>query len=75
VAAVEEAITRYGKPDILNTDQGSQFTNADFIGLLTKNGIAISMDGKGAWRSVKYEEVYLNAYDTVSEVRTSLGYI
>ena len=81
--AVEEAIARYGKPDIFNTDQGSQFTSADFTGLLAQHKIAISMDGKGAWRdnvfverlwrSVKYEEVYLKAYDTVSMARTSLG--
>ena len=81
--AVEEAIARYGKPDIFNTDQGSQFTSVDFTGLLAKHKIAISMDGKGAWRdnvfverlwrSVKYEEVYLKAYDTVSIARASLG--
>ena len=81
--AVEEALVRYAKPDIFNTDQGSQFTSADFTGLLTKHKIAISMDGKGAWRdnvfverlwrSVKYEEVYLKAYDTVSVARASLG--
>ena len=72
--AVEEALARHGKPDIFNTDQGSQFTGSAFTGLLADNGIAISMDGKGAWRdnvfverlwrSVKYEEVYLRAYDT-----------
>jgi putative transposase len=83
VEAVEEALARHGKPDIFNTDQGSQFTGADFTGLLLKNGIAISMDGKGAWRdnvfverlwrSVKYEEVYLRAYATVTEARTSIG--
>ena len=81
--AVEEAIARYGKPDIFNTDQGSQFTSADFTGLLAQHKIAISMDGKGAWRdnvfverlwrSVKYEEVYLKAYETVSVARASLG--
>jgi putative transposase len=74
---------RHGRPDIFNTDQGSQFTSADFTGILVGNGIAISMDGKGAWRdnvfvervwrSVKYEEVYLRAYDTVSEARASIG--
>ena len=73
----------HGKPEIFNTDQGSQFTGAAFTGLLASNGIAISMDGKGAWRdnvfverlwrSVKYEEVYLRAYDNVSEARTSIG--
>jgi putative transposase len=81
--AVEEAIARYGRPDIFNTDQGSQFTSADFTGLLAQHKIAISMDGKGAWRdnvfverlwrSVKYEEVYLKAYGTVSVARASLG--
>ena len=74
---------RHGKPEIFNTDQGSQFTGADFTGLLLDNAIAISMDGKGAWRdnvfverlwrSVKYEEVYLRAYDSVGEARASIG--
>ena len=81
--ALEAALVRYGKPAIFNTDQGSQFTSADFTGLLSKNTIAISMDGRGAWRdnvfverlwrSVKYEEVYLRAYDSVAEARTSIG--
>src|ERR1700730_18208115 len=81
--AVEEALARHGKPEIFNTDQGSQFTSADFTGLLLDNGVAISMDGKGAWgdtvsverlwRSVKYEEVYLRAYDSVGEARASIG--
>jgi putative transposase len=81
--AVEEALARHGKPDIFNTDQGSQFTSAPFTGLLLKNGIAISMDGRGAWRdnvfverlwrSVKYEEVYLRAYETVAEARRLIG--
>jgi putative transposase len=81
--AVEEALVRHGKPAIFNTDQGSQFTSADFTGLLLKHAIAISMDGKGSWRdnvfverlwrSVKYEEVYLRAYDSVAEARASLG--
>jgi putative transposase len=81
--AVEEALVRHGKPEIFNTDQGSQFTSADFTGLLLKHAIAISMDGKGSWRdnvfverlwrSVKYEEVYLRAYDSVAEARASLG--
>jgi len=81
--AVEEAMARHGKPDIFNTDQGSQFTSLAFTGLLAANGIAISMDGKGSWRdnvfverlwrSVKYEEVYLWAYDSVGEARASLG--
>lgn len=83
VEALEDALARHGKPDIFNTDQGSQFTGAAFTGSLADNGIAISMDGKGAWRdnvfverlwrSVKYEEVYLNAYQGVSEARASIG--
>src|SRR5258708_10759277 len=81
--AVEEALARYGRPEIFNTDQGSQFTSAAFTGLLLENAIAISMDGRGAWRdnvfverlwrSVKYEEVYLRAYDSVGEARMSIG--
>jgi putative transposase len=81
--AVEEALARYGKPTIFNTDQGSQFTSAAFTGLLLENGIAISMDGRGSWRdnvfverlwrSVKYEEVYLRAYETVAEARRLIG--
>ncbi len=83
IEALEEALAKHGKPDIFNTDQGSQFTGAAFTGVLIKNAIAISMDGKGAWRdnvfverlwrSVKYEEVYLRAYDGVAEARTSIG--
>jgi putative transposase len=83
VETLQDALARYGRPDIFNTDQGSQFTGAAFTGVLADNGIAISMDGKGAWRdnvfverlwrSVKYEEVYLKAYDSVSEARTSIG--
>ena len=83
IEALEEAIGKYGKPEIFNTDQGSQFTGEAFTGVLLANGIAISMDGKGSWRdnvfverlwkSVKYEEVYLKAYDTVAEARSSLG--
>jgi putative transposase len=81
--AVEEALARYGRPEIFNTDQGSQFTSAAFTGLLLDNTIAISMDGRGSWRdnvfverlwrSVKYEEVYLRAYDSVGDARASLG--
>jgi putative transposase len=81
--AVEEAMARHGKPQIFNTDQGSQFTSTAFTSLLADNGVAISMDGKGAWRdnvfverlwrSVKYEEVYLRAYDSVAEARASIG--
>jgi putative transposase len=81
--AVEAALAKYAKPEIFNTDQGSQFTSAAFTGLLRDNTIAISMDGQGAWRdnvfveriwrSVKYEEVYLRAYDSVAEARASIG--
>jgi putative transposase len=83
VEALEEALARHGKPDIFNTDQGSQFTGAAFTGVLMKNDIRISMDGKGAWRdnvfverlwrTIKYEEVYLRAYDSVSDARQSIG--
>jgi putative transposase len=83
IEALEEALAHYGRPEIVNTDQGSQFTSHDFTRELLKNDIAISMDGKGAWRdnvfverlwrSIKYEEVYLKAYDSVSEARASLG--
>jgi len=83
IEAVEEAMARHGKPQIFNTDQGSQFTSAAFTGLLRDNGIQISMDGKGSWRdnvfverlwrSVKYEEVYLRAYDSVAQARAGLG--
>lgn len=82
VEAVEEAICRYGKPEIFNTDQGSQFTSMTFTKLLKDNDIQISMDGKGAWRdnvfverlwrSVKYEEVYLHAYDSVENAKTGI---
>jgi len=81
--AVDEAIARHGTPEICNTDQGSQFTSEAFISLLQENGIAVSMDGRGSWKdnvfverlwkSVKYEEVYLRAYDSVSEARVGLG--
>jgi putative transposase len=81
--AVADALARHGRPEIFNTDQGSQFTSAAFTGLLLENGVAISMDGRGAWRdnvfverlwrSIKYEEVYLQAYDSVGEARASLG--
>jgi putative transposase len=81
--AVEEALAKHGRPEIFNTDQGSQFTSADFTGLLLDHKIAISMDGKGSWRdnvfverlwrSVKYEEVYLKAYDSVGEARAAIG--
>lgn len=83
VEALEEAIVRYGVPEIFNTDQGSQFTSAEFTGVLKEHGIRISMDGKGCWRdnvfverlwrTVKYEEVYLKAYDSVSAAKASLA--
>lgn len=82
VEALEEAIEKHGCPEIFNTDQGSQFTSDDFTGVLKTNNIQISMDGKGRWvdnvfverlwRSVKYEEVYLNAYDSVKNAKASL---
>jgi putative transposase len=83
VEALEEALARHGRPEIFNTDQGSQFTGEAFTGVLARNAIAISMDGKGAWRDnvfverlwrpVKDEEVHLRAYDTVAEARASIG--
>lgn len=83
IEALQEAIDRYGPPQIMNTDQGSQFTSSEFIGELNKHGIAISMDGRGCWRdnvfverlwrSVKYEEVYLKAYDSVSTARAGIA--
>ncbi len=83
IEALEEALARHGRPEIVNTDQGSQFTSVDFIKVLKAAEIAISMDGKGAWRdnvfverlwrTIKYEEVYLRAYASVSEARTSIG--
>ncbi len=83
IEAVEEALALYGRPDIFNTDQGSQFTSIDFIKVLKDAGIAISMDGKGAWRdnvfverlwrTIKYEEVYLHAYRSVPEARAAIG--
>ena len=83
VAALEEALAKHGKPEIFNTDQGSQFTGEAFTSVLIKNDIKISMDGKGAWRdnvfverlwkSVKYEEVYLHAYENVAAARAGIG--
>jgi putative transposase len=83
VEALEEALSRYGRPEIFNTDQGSQFTSDDFTGTLKDHGITISMDGKGRcmdnifverlWRSLKYEEVYLHAYATVAEAKAGIG--
>lgn len=83
VEALEEAFAKYGQPEIFNTDQGCQFTSLEFTEALKDRGIRISMDGKGRWRdnvfverlwkSVKYEEVYLHAYDTVSAARAGLA--
>mgnify|MGYP002640527184 FL=1 len=82
IEALEEAIDKYGKPEIFNTDQGSQFTSDDFTNVLKENDIQISMDGKGRWvdnvfierlwRSLKYEEVYLKAYESVREASAFL---
>jgi len=83
IEAVQEAMNKYGKPEIFNTDQGCQFTSLEFTGLLKDNGIQISMDGKGCWRdnvfverlwkSIKYNEVYLHAYDSVSAAKHGLA--
>ena len=83
VEALEEALRRYGAPEIFNTDQGAQFTSEAFTGALKAAGIRISMDGKGRWvdnvfverlwRSLKYEEVYLKAYETVAEARQGMA--
>jgi putative transposase len=83
VEALEEALTGYGKPEIMNTDQGSQFTCSDWLSAVKEKNIAISMDGRSAWRdnvlverlwcSVKYEEVYLRAYQSVSEAKAGIA--
>src|SRR6516225_5471651 len=83
VETLEDALARHGKPEIFNTDQGSQFTGAAFTSALADKGITISMDGKGAWRdnvfverlwrTIKYEEVYLRAYESVADARQSIG--
>lgn len=83
VEALNEALERYGQPEIFNTDQGSQFTDQDFTKVLLDRGVKVSMDGKGRyldnifverlWRSLKYEEVYLNAYDSLQEARLGIG--
>ena len=83
VEALEEALTRYGTPEIFNTDQGSQFTAEDFTAVLLAKGVRVSMDGKGRWvdnvfverlwRSVKYEDIYLHAYESVRELKTALA--
>ena len=82
IDALEEAIARYGTPDIFNTDQGSQFTSLDFTDILSRNGIKISMDGRGRWmdnifierlwKTVKYEDIYLKAYNSIADVRQGL---
>jgi len=84
VEALEEALLKFGQPEIFNTDQGSQFTAEVFTEALLKRGIRVSMDGTGRyidnifverlWRSVKYEEVYLHAYDSVAEARAGIGH-
>ena len=83
IEALEEALATYGTPEIFNTDQGCQFTSEAFTGVLQQAGITISMDGKGRWvdnvfverlwRSLKYEEVYLKAYESVAEAREGIG--
>ena len=83
VETLQEALTRYGAPEIFNTDQGAQFTAEDFTEVLLAKGVQVSMDGKGRWidnvfverlwRSVKYEEIYLHGYETVREVKTALA--
>jgi putative transposase len=83
IEAVEEALAQYSAPEIFNTDQGSQFTSLEFTSVLNGAFVAISMDGKGAWRdnvfverlwrTIKYEEVYLKAYDSVPEARASIS--
>ena len=83
VEALEEALAHYGAPEIFNSDQGCQFTSEDFTDVLKDYGIKISMDGKGRWmdnvfierlwRSLKYEEVYLKAYDTDSQATQGIG--
>ena len=83
IDALEEALDKYGKPDIFNSDQGVQYTSKNFTDVLKENAIRISMDGKGAWRdnvfverlwrSIKYEEVYLNAYKSMTEAKQRIG--
>jgi putative transposase len=83
VEALEEAYARFGKPEIINTDQGSQFTAQVFVDAVLDRGVKLSMDGQGAWRdnvfverlwrSVKYERVYLRAYDSVSAARKDIA--
>ena len=82
IEALEEALGQYGAPDIFNTDQGSQFTSSEFTSVLVNHGIKISMDGQGRWRdnifierlwkTVKYEEIYLKAYESISHAKKEL---
>ena len=84
IEALNEALERHDQPEIFNTDQGAQFTDQDFTSVLLKRGVKVSMDGKGRyldnvfverlWRSLKYEEVYLNAYDSLQEARLGIGW-
>ena len=83
IEALEEALVRFGRPEIFNTDQGSQFTSPRFTGVLRNTGVRISMDGRGRWmdnvfierlwRSLKYEEVFIKAYTSVAEARSGIG--
>ncbi len=83
LAALEEALARFGKPEIFNTDQGSQFTSGEFTGMLAAAGIRISMDGRGRWidnvfierlwRSLKYEGIYLKGYADGREAKAGIG--
>ena len=83
IEAVEEAIAHHGRPELFNSDQGSQFTDSGFVALLAAHGTVQSMDGKGCWRdnvfverfwrSIKYEEVYLHAYDSIAEAKAGIG--
>lgn len=83
VEALQEAFERFGRPDIVNTDQGSQFTAQDFVDCVLGNEIKLSMDGRGAWRdnvfvervwrTIKYERVYLRAYETVRQARQDIA--
>lgn len=84
VAALEEALEKYGTPEICNTDQGCQFTSFGFTGLLKDHSIRVSMDGRGCWRdniiverlwrTLKYGNIYLHAYETGSEARSGIGF-
>ena len=83
VEALEEAFSKYGTPEIFNTDQGSQFTSEEFTEALKSRGVQISMDGRGAWRdnifierfwrSIKYEEIYLHAYESVTQAKAGIA--